>query len=273
MYDIDKLTLHQDLAGFSLQAAAEFCKIGTALQDIFARQPLISCQEILEFDRRIVNWYDNVSTTLKGPGDCTSGFRAARASLHMRYQNFRLVLHRPRLLTTTASRIPRENLPPDERIIVDKCREIASQIVLDTAIHLIPIQLCTRNSAWFLFQACMVPLLSKFSEPGHEDFLKWKADIETSIGLFKDMSSWSLTVRRTREVVQTIYEASQDQESAFSGMDTGQDFTWDPLGMDAFWNDADWASIPGMNDLLFDATDFGAMTFLELGINNNFSDS
>jgi hypothetical protein len=119
----------------------------------------------------------------------------------------------------------------------------------------------------------MVPLLSMFSEPGHEDFPKWKAGIETSIGLFKDMSSWSLTVRRTREVVQTIYEASLDQENASSGADTGQDFTWDPLAMEAFWNDADWASIPGMNDFTFDATDFGVMDFPELGSASNFGNS
>jgi hypothetical protein len=189
----------------------------------------------------------------------------------MRYQNLRLILYRPRLLTTTASRISRDNLPPDERIVVDKCREIASQIVLDTAFNLVPIQLCTRNSVWFLFQACMVPLLSLFSEPSHEDFPKWKADIVTSIGLFKDMSSWSLTVRRTREVVQTIYEASLDQDVTFSGVDNVQDFTWDPLGMDAFWNDADWASILGMSDFTFDAADFGTMTFPEPGINNNLA--
>jgi len=154
--------------------------------------------------------------------------------------------------------------------VVDKCREIAAQIVLYVAKDWFPTQFCTRNSVWFLFQASMVPLLSLFSDPHHHDNSNWKKDIETSLELLTNMSSWSLTVRRTREVVQTIYEASKDVDNPTFGADSGQDFAWDTLGMDTFWSDADWASVPGMNDFTFDATDFGTMTFPEFGSENNF---
>ena len=187
----------------------------------------------------------------------------------MRYQNFRLVLHRPRLLTTTVSRTPSENLAPNERTVVEKCRKIASQIVIDVERDWFPIQLTTRNSVWFLFQACMVPLLSLFSDADHEDSPRWKSDIETSLRLFKHMSSWSLTDRRTYEVVQTIYDACRDLKSAELPVDTGQDFSWDALGMDTAWDGFDWGSVPGMNDFSFDTMGFGAMDFQEFGGNGN----
>jgi hypothetical protein len=184
-----------------------------------------------------------------------------------RYQNLRLVVNRPRLLITTLRQISPEVLLSDEREIVEKCRAIASEIIGDVKKDWFPIQQIVRNSVWFLFQGCLIPLLSLFSDPNHKDAEKWHKDVETSLALLKEMSSWSLVVERTREVVSTIYEAAQHSTPPqfVMPMDLGPEFSWDSWYTDPFWGETEWASIPGFNDFNFDATEFGTIYSHETG--------
>ena len=114
---------------------------------------------------------------------------------------------------------------------------------------------------WFLFQGCLIPLLSLFSDPNHKDAAKWQKDVETSLSLLRDMSSWSLVVKRSWEVISTIYEASRNSSHPQSviPMDLGQDFSWESWNMDPLWDDTDWGSIPGINGFNFDAFGFSAV--------------
>ncbi|KAG0647748.1 Lactose regulatory LAC9 [Hyphodiscus hymeniophilus] len=147
--------------------------------------------------------------------------------------------------------------------IVDKCRAIASEIIADVKMDWYPIQQIVRNSVWFLFQGCLIPLLSLFSEPNHKDAEKWHNDVETSLSLLKEMSSWSLVVERTREVVSTIYEATKRPISPqdVMPMELGPDFSWDTWYTDPFWDVTEWASLPGFNGFNYDATEFNAVGF------------
>jgi hypothetical protein len=81
------LTMIQDPAGMSLRASVEFCKIATALQDRFARHPLISCDEILEFDDRVVRWQKGLPKVLQNTHPTPSTLRMARVLMKARYQN------------------------------------------------------------------------------------------------------------------------------------------------------------------------------------------
>lgn len=242
----------------------DFCKIGTAVQDRLARLPLISSEEILEFDGQVQQWHATLPAILKRSDYCPHGLLTARGLMNMRYQNLRLILYKPRLLTTTVRKVLPENLLPEEKRIVDECRHITSDIVADIAKDWFPIQLCVRNSAWFLFNACMVPLLSLFSHPNHEDVIKWQHDIEVSLGLFEKFSDWSLTERRTRDVVSTIYAVSKNSmmSQGRGEIQVAEEFSWDPSNMDNFfWDDMDWSSIPGFSEFNFDATDYGTINY------------
>lgn len=112
----------------------------------------------------------------------------------------------------------------------------------------------------------MVPLLSFFSESEHVDAIDWARWVDVSIGLFEKMSTWCSTVRRTREVVSMIYEATKASVyGAEQTCNTEHDFTWDPSAQDTFWDPASWGSLPGFNDFNFDATDFGALGHEHVG--------
>jgi hypothetical protein len=181
--------------------------------------------------------------------------------MNARYQNLRLVIHRPRLLISTLRSTRTDDLLSDEKEIVEKCRVIASEIIIDVQRDWFPVQQIVRNSVWFLFQGCLISLLSLFSDPNHKFKEIWTKDVETSLSLLDEMSSWSLVVQRTREVTSTIYEACKkhsESPQSVTPMEIPIEFSWDASNMDSFWNDTEWGSISGFNGLSSDATDFSA---------------
>ncbi|KAE9369807.1 hypothetical protein N431DRAFT_560544 [Stipitochalara longipes BDJ] len=262
-WDQDTITValpsSSDSAGIYLRASVEFCKIGTALQDRFARHPPISCKEILEFDEKITGWWENLPPMLKMCEPCHPAQRMARGLMNARYQNLRLVLHRPRLLTTAMLRKSHSELPTEEQAVLQKCRSIASEIIVDVRKDCFPVQQVVRNSVWFLFNACMVPLLSLFSDPNHEDVKIWRRDVENSLSFCDEMSSWSLVIRRTREAIFAIYEASDRVESTALPSDWayGSDFAWDSWDATSFWDDEGLQSLPDFNPFEFTGMEFG----------------
>lgn len=253
----------QDLAGTSLRASVEFCKISTALQDRFARHPLISCKEIIDFDGHVVKWQENLQPVLKSSQPCPPSLRMARGLMNARYQNLRLVLYRPRLLTTTVLRTSHSDLSSDDQVVVQRCRSIASEIISDVQKDWFPIQQVVRNSVWFMFQACMVPMLSLFSDPSHEDADIWRMDVETSLSLCNEMSSWSPIIQRTREVISAIYEVSSNSKvtEPYGGTESGSGFCWDSWNADALWNNVGLESLLGFDHFEFDPPDFNVINY------------
>lgn len=241
----------------------EFCKIETALQDRFARHPLISCKEIIGFDDNAVKWYEHLPPILKTSQPCPPGLRMARGLMTARYQNLRLVLHRPRLLTTTVLRTSYSDLSAEEQAVVQRCRSIASEIISDIQKDWFPIQSVVRNSIWFMFNACMVPMLSLFSDPSHQDAEIWRLDVETSLSLCDEMASWSPVIQRTREVISAIYEVSNNSKvmEPPSVSESGPEFCWDSWNADAFWNDVGLESLLGFNHYEFDHSDLNVINY------------
>jgi len=237
-----------------------FCKIGTSMQDRLAHLPLMSCEEVQEFEDRIEQWRIGVPVVMNQAPACPAGLRLARVCLNMRHLNMRLVLNRPRLLTASLRRARNGEIHSDEIEVVERCRSIASKIVAVMENNWFPVQLCARNLNWNLFQACMVLLLSLFSEPNHRDAHQWTTSIEVSLDLFEKMSPWSLTIRRTRDVISLIYEASKTATTQIQlDLEVGQDMRWDSSNLDTFWDSVNWGALPGFADFDFDGTDFGVM--------------
>ena len=209
----------------------------------------------MAFDKRLLKWHKDLPPVLRRSTTCPPGLLAARGLMNARYQNLRLVIHRPRLLITTLRQTPPEEMLSDEKEIVERCRAIASEIIIDVQKDWFPVQQIVRNSVWFLFQGCLVSLLGLFSDPNHRLKEIWTKDVETSLSLLDEMSSWSLVVQRTREVVSMIYEAckmNSESPQSITPMEVPLDFSWDAWNTDPFWNDTDWGSIPWLN---FEATD------------------
>lgn len=174
------------------------------------------------------------------PNICPEYLKTARAVMHWRYQNLRIVLHRPSLLSAALRRVSYRNLSAEEKVAVGRCRIIASQAIADIDSMCEAELIAGWNAVWFMYQAVMIPLVSLFthlsitatsgsassgntddgvspnasaSSPnlagGEEDADKWRSQIETTIAFFDRMTHWSLAAKKSKDVVARLYEASK----------------------------------------------------------------
>jgi hypothetical protein len=172
---------------------------------------------------------------------CPDFLKTPRAIMHWRYQNLRMLMHRPYLLATTLRRASNAALSQEEKMAVSRCRAMASQTIADINANCAESPISGWTGVWLMFQAVMVPLVSLFarlSTPGelmdqgrplsptgrsvagsesavssavayneYEDH--WRGQIETAIGFFERMRPWSTAAAKSRDVVERLYQASQ----------------------------------------------------------------
>ncbi|MCJ1415503.1 hypothetical protein MMC32_001835 [Xylographa parallela] len=231
-----------------------FCRIATNVQDRLALSPFVEYTDMDMLDAELEAWFTNLR--IRAPEPYSVPLLTARAILSWRYYNLRIVLHRPVLLSVAMRGLLQDSvsssLSPEETSAILKCRISASKTIEDIAHHVQPNQLSGWNGVWFLYQACMIPLVSIFMDGTNEEADEWRQQVEIALELFDRMADWSLAARRTKEVVSRVYEASKatNAPKMLSGMDVveGQG-TWDELNGCNFWDDMMWEMFPDDLDL------------------------
>ncbi|CAK3978257.1 Lactose regulatory LAC9 [Lecanosticta acicola] len=255
----------------------EFCKIATRVQDLLAAHSIIGFEELLPLDAELEKWHDDLPPILRdvvikrkpasrratdakpesggcsafdrSPYDfsqplerdnlmCPEILKTPRAVMHWRYQNLRILMHRPWLLATALRRAPYSKMSTEEKLAVARCRIVAGQTIVDIDRTCQESLIAGWNAVWMMYQAVMVPLVSLFSVlamppevqaaespaatprsnsdeapsppiPGSDgDVARWRQDVETSIGFFDRMQPWSVAARKSRDVVQKMYNAT-----------------------------------------------------------------
>lgn len=216
----------------------KFCKIATQIQDMLAITPLIRADDRSNMDGQLVNWYSNLPWLLRTTDPCAEPLYIARCIMKWRYQNLRMLLHRPVLLTMASNSVGAQAAEQDFAA-VETCREMAKATIEDISREWTRNQMSGWNAVWFLYQAAMIPLVSIFWEWNSPQVPEWQKQIETILELLDAMEDWSLAARRSREVVWRMYEASR-QTSASRGTDSSLQITTEGLMM----NDTDFHLSP-----------------------------
>lgn len=191
----------------------KFCKIATQIQDMLAITPLLHTEDRCNLDGQLVNWYSNLPWLLRTTDPCAEPLYIARCIMKWRYQNLRMLLHRPVLLSlansTSNSGLVLAHVAEQDIAAIETCREIAKQTIEDISREWSRNQMSGWNAAWFLYQAAMIPLVSVFWQWNSPRVPEWNKQIETILDLLEAMEDWSMTARRSREVVWRMYEASR----------------------------------------------------------------
>lgn len=200
-----------DLLVLILRHEVTFCKIATKIQDRLAEGPVLDFAEIGKLDSELRDWEDTLPQLLKGSQECPSLVATPRAVIKWRYNNLRFLLFRPILLVNALrSSMPAHMKPSDDEIkCVTTCRTIAARTIQIIRDEWRQTQVSGWNAVWLLFQACMAPLVTLFSELNRGDMAAVdmaRAQIETAIALLADMSSYSVTAHKTRFFVTQIYD-------------------------------------------------------------------
>ncbi|KAL2878814.1 hypothetical protein SGCOL_005781 [Colletotrichum sp. CLE4] len=199
----------------------KFCKIATQIQDLLAISPLLRAEDRCNLDRQLVNWYSSLPWLLRTTDPCAEPLYIARCIMKWRYQNLRMLLHRPVLLSL-ASNGSLSHVAEQDVAAIETCRELAKQTIEDIAREWTRNQMSGWNAVWFLYQAAMIPLVSTFWEWNSPRVADWHQQIETILDLLEAMEDWSLAAKRSREVVWRMYEASRQpsmrSESPLQGL-------------------------------------------------------
>ncbi|KAI0482115.1 fungal-specific transcription factor domain-containing protein [Xylariaceae sp. FL0804] len=188
----------------------KFCKIATAIQDMLAISPLLRTEDRCNLDGQLVSWYSGLPWLLRTSDPCAEPLYMARCIMKWRYQNLRMLLHRPVLLNLASSGA--SHAAEHDIAAVEACRDLAKQTIEDIAREWTRNQMSGWNAVWFLYQAAMIPLVSIFWQWDSPRVRDWQKQIETILELLDAMEDWSLAARRSREVVWRMYEASRQLE-------------------------------------------------------------
>ncbi|KAF1954773.1 hypothetical protein CC80DRAFT_549955 [Byssothecium circinans] len=205
----------EQLKVLPLVYASQFCKIATKIQDRLVESPLLSPYETATYDAELVKWHDELPAILSNVNEsCPDFLRRVRFVMKWRFQNIRIVLHRPILLSAVLRRCPFNSLSAEEKVAIGKCRIIAAKTIEDMSNECQPDLISGWNAVWFTFQACMVPLVSLFSDSSMpEEVEKWKASIETALVFFERSKPWSIAAKRSMDAVSRLYQAYKVQST------------------------------------------------------------
>jgi len=273
--------------------ASEFCKIGTRIQDRLVEQPLLKFEELAQLDADIVRWHDELPSIIANLEEhCPDFLKRVRLVMKWRFQNIRIVLHRPVLLSTALRRTPFITLSAEEKVAVGKCRLIAAKTIEDMAAECPDDLISGWNACWFAFQASMVPLVSLFSDASNpDDVEKWRRTVETALAFFARIMPYSIAAKRSADAVAKLYDAykiaaeaaetaaatthfnsylgvegldpngvPQDVTGGMGGMGGGMGTWSDPASMgnlSGFWDDMMWdTNLPDMLETPFGIGDY-----------------
>ncbi|KAG8629878.1 hypothetical protein KVT40_001497 [Elsinoe batatas] len=248
--DAELVSWHEDLPSILLPM---YQKAGSTSPDLkrrtsstTSRKPARSAFRSASICETPIDFSVPLERTRSSDG-CPMFLRTARQVMHWRYQNLRIVLHRPSVLAAALRRVPFSALTAEEKVAVGRCRAVAAQSISDIDAMCEPELIAGWNAVWFMYQAVMVPLVSLFAHlsitatktrhtmnlnllvkgeegttsssesppnnhpsPGTESEMdKWRAQIETALRFFERMEQWSVAAKKSKDVVSRLYEASE----------------------------------------------------------------
>ncbi|KAF2148417.1 hypothetical protein K461DRAFT_232637 [Myriangium duriaei CBS 260.36] len=162
---------------------------------------------------------------------CPDFLKTARLVMHFRYQNLRMLLHRPALLSATLRSANPANSSTGDQTAIAKCRTIAAQTICDISTLCEEESITAWNGVWFMYQATMVPLVSLFAylnpkanklnrtsvkaESDNTGYWRaqpaeiqgWESQVQMAIAFFNRIEPWSMAANKSRDVVLRLYEA------------------------------------------------------------------
>ncbi|KAL4982409.1 fungal-specific transcription factor domain-containing protein [Aspergillus falconensis] len=198
----------------SLRASTESCHISNRIQHRLAQSVRIGIPEAQSLDHDLQRWYDALHPVLKDAVEAPPRMTLAREFLRNRYYNVRIILSRCFLLYLAYEGPKRTQPRQAEEQMACLCRSLAAEAIVAIELHWVPNRVQVWNSAWYLFQACMVPLLSiamtVSSNPGSADsdhVMSWFSILKKALEIFADMRPWMRASDRTPNIVEVLVQA------------------------------------------------------------------
>jgi hypothetical protein len=238
-----------DNAVSSLVASCHFCLISTRIQNRFAQFNRLSVVETLVFDKELQAWYMSLPPVLISAINSPSRLSVAREFMRNRYYNLRLILLRSLILCMIRNHAQADQMFPEATEVINNCRCVAVEAIEVIALYWTPNRIHAWNAAWYLFQACMVPILlfaieKSQGQPNMEFIDMVKASLSKALETFTEMRLWMKPSDRSPDIIAALFEAVSSEagdvekspslgDSNFSGWCDDQ-FTFTELDWNIF---------------------------------------
>ncbi|KAJ5444708.1 uncharacterized protein N7458_008580 [Penicillium daleae] len=233
-----------DYGTISLTANEQFCKIATRIQERLVETPLITSNEIQDFDEELLKWKGSLHVFLSDAQHCPPHLRVARAVLLCRFMTTRLILYRPYLLSAAIHQKPWSNAPQLGGALVVKCLEIARAGVDTIGSDWFPNHMLCWNHAWHLFQISLVLILALASDANGAESALCTEYITKSMDLLAQMEPFDAGATRGRLVIQLLHEniRHRDDSMANINLDASSSLVLDLLDEEMMGTDAEWVN-------------------------------
>lgn len=185
-----------------------------------------------------MSWHVSLPAVFIGVNECPPQLRVARGILRWRFLTLRLTLYRPYALIQGLQLSSQQETDQTEILpLVTTCRSISKEVIETIKLDWFPNQICAWNSVWYLFQACLVILLSVISEPDSDARPEWDRTIRETVDMLHEMTAWSPGAARSREVICFLYEAqAQAQAQGTKASPAGENPDLFAFDESSFWN-------------------------------------
>lgn len=265
-----------DCTGTALRVCGEFAKLCNRVEYRMAQFSRMTAKEILSFETQIQAWEKTCPQIFKPGNACPRGIKLCREVLQYRLLAIRIVLSRPHIFRLIEDSTASSSFGSDDWRVVSICQDAASGIINAASANPGRSRIAVWHCSWYLFQACMIPLLSltlargsrNLQYFGTETVAAWIESLDRALRTFKEMEPYKRPSDRYGNVIEALYggiiaDRSQEKKavpvidtSMFSEIGTPIFDGHDMPPMDVF---QDWFD----TDLVFGDGDFNWHLFPE----------
>jgi hypothetical protein len=260
-------SLPHDHLTSSLISSSQFCLIVHHIQERLAQFNRITLAEVSAYDRELQKWHENLPEDFRISGTSLPSLRVARQFMNDRYLNSRMMLYRCLMLYDAHDMIK-------TGIAVHGCEpatttglSLAEEAIESITLHWSPSCFDVWSSTWYLFQACMVPLLSAAiatkaaqMQPGASVTIldRCHATLNKAQELFEELRPWMKSADRGPDVIAGLNEGLASQIRAFAvTMPPPDGYNTSYATCDDGFAEASWEALLNDNDWLLDDTFYG----------------
>lgn len=244
----------------SLIFSSQFCLIVHRMQERLAQFKKITLPEVLAYDQELQRWHDSLPAGFRISSTSLPSFAVSRQFMSDRYLNARMMMYRILMLYDANDMIKTGSAEHWCEEVTKTGLSLAGEAIEAITLHWTPSCFSVWSSTWYLFQACMVPLLSvsiatKASQlrPNVSTTLlePCRATLSKAQELFEELRPWMKSADRGPDVIAGLQEgvfahanphvdATTTGADVLSGLWTAGDEGLAESGWESLLTDYEW---------------------------------
>lgn len=248
----------------SLIASTQFCLIVHQIQERLAQFHRITLAEVSAYDQELQRWHDVSAVDFQASSQSVPSLKAAWQFMNDRYLNSRMTLYRCLMLYDAHDMIKTGIAVHGCELATTVGLALAEEAIETITLHWTPSCFSVWSSTWYLFQACMVPLLcaaiatkAAQLQPGASTAIldRCHVTLNKAQEQFEEIRPWMKSADRGPDVIAGLNEGLASQIRVFAAEMP------DPHGIaDAFhtcddwFPEASWEALLADNEWLLDDT-------------------